>query len=207
MNDARKTIQQYSKIKDEALLAKVADTLDLLLAGNQRFVTGAPATRDMGTERASLVNEQHPIVTILGCSDSRVNDPDIYDMPLGKIFSIKTAGEALDYVAIASVEYGIGHLETPLLLVEGHDGCGAVKAAFSGGEAHGALGRLINQVEKNIRGVPTFDEAVVANTRKTMQNLLRKSAEVRGAYAHGELAIVPVQYHLQDGTVKILAKK
>ncbi|MDD2837205.1 MAG: carbonic anhydrase, partial [Methanothrix sp.] len=103
--------------------------LQMLMEGNARFVSGNVIHPDQTADRRSeLVSGQHPFAIVVGCSDSRVPPEVVFDQGLGDIFVIRTAGQVMDKVTLASIEYAVEHLNVPLILVLGHDSCGAVTA-------------------------------------------------------------------------------
>src|SRR5271157_509713 len=106
-----------------------------LIAGNHRFLNGKPAPHDLTVERKALTNTQHPQVAVLSCSDSRVPPELIFDAGLGDLFVVRSAGEDDDAILIGSLEYAVEHLGSTVIVVMGHQGCGAVTAACSGGKS------------------------------------------------------------------------
>ncbi|MHB8079768.1 MAG: carbonic anhydrase, partial [Candidatus Krumholzibacteriia bacterium] len=118
-----------------------------LLAGNQRFVAGAPtrAHQDVG-RRTEVANGQQPLAVIVGCADSRVPPEMLFDQGLGDLFVVRVAGEVVDDAALASIEYAVEHLGAGLIVVLGHERCGAVAAAVAGGEAPGHLSTLVKAI-------------------------------------------------------------
>ena len=178
--------------------------LSRLLAGNRRFVAGTPVPRRLARERESLVAGQRPDAAVLACSDSRVDVEAIFDAPLGAVFAVETAGESVDFAVLGSLEYAVGHLGTSLLIVMGHDHCGAVNEAFGRDTPAGALGAVVTQLRKNIIGASSLEQAVVMNAKQAAKRLIELSEVLRGAVEHGKLAIVPAHYHLADGSVELL---
>src|SRR5262245_65841978 len=107
-----------------------AQALDILLLGNRRFVDGTPQHPNQGAaHRASLAPAQHPFAVLFGCSDSRLAAEIIFDQGLGDLFVVRTAGHVTGPETLGSIEYGVGVLGAPLVVVLGHDSCGAVTAA------------------------------------------------------------------------------
>ncbi|MGD1147965.1 MAG: carbonic anhydrase [Thermoanaerobaculaceae bacterium] len=178
--------------------------LEGLLAGNRRFVAGTPAPRDHDRERKALVSGQRPVAAVLTCSDSRIAIEDTFDAPLGTLFGVKTAGSTVDFAVLGSIEYSVSSLDTPLVIVMGHEGCGAVRAAFDRDAADGALGTLIRQLRRNIEGVETYDAAIHANARATVRRLLDGSALLMATFERGKIAVVPVFYRLAEGLAHLL---
>jgi carbonic anhydrase len=104
-------------------------TLQKLMDGNRRFVENKSMLDESTTRRIEVAKGQHPFATILGCVDSRVPPELIFDQGLGELFVIRTAGEVLDHAVLGSLEFGVAELNIPLIMVLGHKGCGAFKAA------------------------------------------------------------------------------
>ncbi|MEM4707791.1 MAG: carbonic anhydrase, partial [Candidatus Anstonellales archaeon] len=101
------------------------EAIEKLKEGNRRFVSGQRAGYNFAERRKEVLGGQKPFVTIVTCSDSRVVPEFIFDANIGELFVVRTAGNILDDVSLGSVEYGTGHLKTPLLLILGHEQCGA----------------------------------------------------------------------------------
>ena len=116
-----------------------AEAMQKLLEGNARFVSGNVSHQDQYVleRRSELISSQHPFAIVVGCSDSRVPPEAVFDQGLGDIFVVRTAGQVLDNASLGSIEYAVEHLGVPLVVVLGHDSCGAVTAAVKGGEAPG----------------------------------------------------------------------
>jgi carbonic anhydrase len=186
------------------------EALAKLLEGNARFLAGTPETKDMAKRRAELVEGQHPIATVVTCSDSRVVPEYIFDAGLGTIFKVETAGNVLDKVGLGSVEYGVGHLHTPLLIVLGHEKCGAVTAAYDGGHAEGNIAAIVKKIAPAVKKAKKggdkaseVEQAAVLNVRKVIAKL-KKLAPVKAAVESGALKIVGMRYHL-DGKVETIS--
>ncbi|MGZ3722752.1 MAG: carbonic anhydrase [Bdellovibrionales bacterium] len=182
--------------------------------GNNRFVKGH--IRKDGQSRkdiARLASFQHPHAIVLSCSDSRVPPELVFDQKLGEIFVVRTAGEALDPNAIASIEYGLANLGAKLIVVMGHTYCGAINAAIQtigGGDAGSlALNHLVADIQPRIRaslakGQPTEDAAREswANAQGIAEDLKRLSPMIRDAVEHEGVVIQPALYYLNSGEVK-----
>ena len=152
-----------------------ADALHRLLEGNRRFVTGSPRVALVTPERrAELVDDgQHPFATVLGCVDSRAPLEDVFDVTVGDILTIRTAGQALDGAALGSVEFGPVALGTELVAVVGHTQCGAVGAAIAPERPGGALGELVGEITDRLSDDERadYDRAVKANLAATVGRL------------------------------------
>lgn len=189
-----------------------------LRKGNERFVSGAPQHPRQDVERReSVADQQRPLVAIFGCSDSRLAAEIIFDIGLGDAFVVRNAGQVISDSVVGSLEYAVGVLEVPLILVLGHDGCGAVRAAIdSVGDDAAALppniARLIKPILPAVRRVAggatgaaidtiSVDAAFVGreHLRDTVSELLERSEMVSTAIAAGTLAIVGANYRLVEG--------
>ena len=129
--------------------------IDLLKAGNARFVSGALTPKDnYATLREQLSTGQHPFAVVLCCSDSRVAPEIIFDQKLGDLFVIRNAGNIVDEEVLGSIEYAVEHLETPLVVVMGHSACGAVTATCQGGDLPGHIIDLAKRIKSYIMLMP-----------------------------------------------------
>ncbi len=163
-------------------------------------------------DRTRLVSGQNPHTIILSCSDSRVPPEVVFDQKLGEVFVIRTAGESLDAAGIASIEYALEHLGTNLILVLGHESCGAVKAALAtlGGADAGSpwLNKLVADLHphlKSFEGKTVSSGTLVevwANTEGVAKDLVERSQIVRDALNTGDVKIQTAVYHLGSGVVE-----
>ncbi|MBN1575188.1 MAG: carbonic anhydrase [Chitinispirillaceae bacterium] len=184
--------------------------IKLLLEGNRRFA-GFLLTHPHQDHkrRKECAARQQPFAALLGCADSRVPPEVVFDCGIGDLFVVRTAGTVLDNAAIASLEYAVGHLHVPLLIVLGHTSCGALTAALTGGEAPGALGRLLEEIRSNCADAGDSAEedidAVVRRYTVRIADSLRNTGPVlRAAVEKGDCAVVPACYLLTDGIVELL---
>lgn len=189
------------------------EALKFLKGGNARYVAGQSTHPNLTSERRAetVKGGQHPFATIIGCSDSREPLELIFDQGVGDIFVIRVAGNVAGPDELASVEYGVGHLNTPVLLVLGHTSCGAVTAAAQNAKLHGNLPFLINQIKPAVAkakslsptagGDELVSKSIKANVWLTMENVFRKSAEVRELVAKGKLLVLGGIYDLHSGQV------
>jgi carbonic anhydrase len=157
-----------------------------------------------------LVAGQHPHTEILSCADSRVPPEIIFDQGLGDLFVVRVAGNVATDTEIGSLEYGAKHLQIPLLVVLGHESCGAVTAAVEGGEAEGhiaALVKLIRPAVDKSRGMPgdPIANAVRINVQMVVQQLRSSTPVLSERIAHGKLKIVGGIYSLETGKVTWLS--
>jgi carbonic anhydrase len=184
--------------------------LQQLKNGNQRFVAGN--TIHAGgyvARRSELARSQKPIAVVVSCSDSRVPPETVFDQGLGDIFVVRSAGEVVDDIGIGSIEYAVEHLGAQLILVLGHERCGAVGAAVDRGEIHGHVAAVVKAIQPAVaetKGQPgdPVENAVRANALH-IAKLLRASTPVLvGCVKAGKLKIVAARYDLDTGWVEIL---
>ncbi|BAU41803.1 carbonic anhydrase [Leptolyngbya sp. O-77] len=194
-----------------------------LIAGNRRFVARRRRLPHQDTSRLTEVAEtQSPFAAILSCADSRVVPEIVFDQGIGDLFVVRVAGNVAALEDVASEEYAIGLLHTPLVMVLGHAGCGAVTAALQGGKLPGALDSLIRQIQpaialadaelaqlqceqpnKMLKPGDRLTRAVKANVRLQTQRLTQ-SPVVSQAVSAGRLKVVGAYYDLATGVVSIL---
>jgi len=185
-----------------------ADTvLAALKAGNQRHVNARYTHPHQTTSRRlELARGQQPRAVILTCADSRVAPEIVFDQGLGDLFVIRVAGNIAPPAEVASIEYAVEHLHTPLVVVMGHQSCGAVGAAIEGGEAPGHLPALIDSirpvVEKaRLLGGNLSNNAVRLNVERVVDQLRSSTPLLAGEVAAGKLRIVGAVYSLDTGQV------
>ena len=191
------------------------EALRLLVDGNERFVRGE--SRLPGSLReslASLAEGQSPFATVLGCSDSRVPPELVFDAGLGELFVVRVAGNVLSPEVAGSLQYAGAHLRTPLFLVLGHEGCGAVgaalKAKYQQVQQRSRIQHLVDSI------LPALDDAdpalppeqrlagaVESNVRWTVRSIL-ESPEGRARVAEGRMKCVGAIYELRTGRVRLL---
>jgi carbonic anhydrase len=182
-----------------------------LKEGNERFVAGSPEHPSQSIEhRASLAVAQRPTTVVFGCADSRVAAEIIFDQGLGDMFVVRTAGHVIDSAVLGSIEYAVTVLSVPLIVVLGHDSCGAVEAtiaALDGGNVPSGFVRdVIERVTPSImlgrrEGLSRVDEFEARHVVETGTQLLARSSATAERITRGELAIVGVTYHLADGRI------
>ena len=184
--------------------------LQKLVDGNQRFIQHQPQYPDQSAARLQEVAQaQHPFATILSCADSRVPAELLFDQGIGDLFDVRIAGNIATPEAIGSIEYAVTLLNTPLLMVLGHERCGAVTAAVKNEPLPGDIGTFVKAIlpaVKRVKDQPgdAVDNAVVANVRYQIEQLQR-SPLLTERLRSGKLKIVGGRYDLDTGTVTILA--
>ncbi len=189
-------------------------SIAVLKEGNARFVSGKAQHPNLDAERrtGTAVNGQEPVVTILTCSDSRAPVELIFDRGIGDIFVVRVAGNIAGESELATVEYGVDHLGTPVLLVMGHTKCGAVTAVVKGAELHGHLHSLADHIKpaaekaKQAGGSveATIVAAIEANVWLTIENILKKSEAIRERAKTGKVQIIGAVYDIESGKVNFL---
>lgn len=178
-----------------------------LIAGNAHHVAHRyQHPHETANRQRQLVSGQNPHAEILSCADSRVPPELIFDQGLGDLFIVRVAGNVVSDIELGSLEYGADHLHIPLLVVLGHQHCGAVTAAVEGGRAEGHIGALINllrpAVEKT-RGLPgdPVENAVKANVEIVVKQLRTSTPVLAELVSQGKLRVVGALYSLDTGIV------
>jgi carbonic anhydrase len=190
------------------------EALERLLAGNERYATNAFDPRDYSAERAARVKGQYPVAAILSCADSRVAPELAFDQGPGDLFVVRVAGNVNSLQGIASLEYGVKFLGTPLVMVLGHSNCGAVDAAINtvrdNAVLPGHLPDLIDAIEPAVVAAKAKNpadllaEATAENVRLTKSLMRRKSAIIADAVDAGRVEIAGGVYDLATGRVSML---
>ncbi|MDT5324355.1 MAG: carbonic anhydrase, partial [Mycobacterium sp.] len=182
-----------------------------LKEGNERFVSGQVEHPSQGIDdRARLAHGQKPTAVVFGCADSRVAAEIIFDQGLGDMFVVRTAGHVADSAVLGSIEYAVTVLDVPLVVVLGHDNCGAVKATLSAlddGEVPGGYVRdIVERITPSIllgrhAGLSRVDEFETRHVNETVMQLRVRSSPIADRIIAVSLAIAGVTYHLADGRV------
>lgn len=181
------------------------DALAKLQAGNQRFATSnVTEGKPVAARRAETAQSQHPFAVIVGCADSRTSPELIFDQNIGDLFVVRTAGHLVAEHALGSIEYAVEHLGARLIVVLGHERCGAVKAAVATATAPGNVNSLVRDIQPAVaaaKGKPgdTLDQAIAENARMV-------AARIRSEAKFGEFAkdvrVVSGVYDLDTGKVE-----
>jgi carbonic anhydrase len=190
-----------------------AKALERLEQGNQRFMSGQPAAKDLAHDRLALVNGQHPYAIVVACSDSRVAPETIFDAHLGELFVVRVAGNVVDDDVLGSIEYAAMHLHCRLVLMLGHDGCGAVTATLTGDPAPHVVA-LAKHIEpaaaiakaKKLDAAGTLAAAVRENVHLQADRVTSESVPLAELVKKGELEVARGVYHLDTGRLELLAK-
>lgn len=197
--------------------ASTPDTAILWLKeGNARFASGSPENPNLSPERLAEVadNGQHPFAIILTCADSRIPVERVFDRGVGDLFVVRVAGNVSDTDEVGTIEYGVGHLHSPLVVVMGHTGCGAVTAVVSGAEMHGAVAKLVDNIipaaewvkktRPELKGDDLIGAVVEANVWRSIDDLLTASDEARELVRDNKLKVVGAVYDIKSGQVRWL---
>jgi carbonic anhydrase len=198
----------------EAPVTNADEALQRLLEGNQRYMNNKSTDlNESQVRRVELAQGQNPFAMILSCVDSRVPPELVFDRGLGDLFVIRTAGQVLDHAVVGSLQYGVAELKIPLLIVLGHEKCGAVKATVEAVEKNAHAEAEIDWLVEGIRpaveaakGQPgdLLDNAVRANVSLIVEHL-KGSSILSEALENAELKIVGARYDLDTGMVEVIA--
>jgi carbonic anhydrase len=193
------------------------EAFELLLAGNRRFIAGAPEHPNQdATRRAALTPGQRPFAVLFGCSDSRLAAEIIFDRGLGDLFVVRTAGHVVGAEVLGSIEYGVDVLDCPLVVVLGHDSCGAVSAACAaledGTSPRGYVRDIVERVTSSVlaaraAGRVEADEILAEHIRHTVDLLLDRSRVLAERVGAGHAAVVGLSYRLADGSAQLAAAR
>ncbi len=181
-----------------------------LKEGNHRFVANPTSQgKPTAAKRAETTLSQHPFAIIVGCADSRTSPELVFDQNIGDLFVVRTAGNLVDDYALGSIEYAVNHLGSRLIVVLGHERCGAVEAALGSAKAPGHINSLVHDIQPAVEAAKSKAGDTLANTVKENASLvaekIRKEAEL-GEFAP-QVRIVTGYYHLDTGKVEWLTEK
>ena len=201
--------------KGDGVPVSADEALARLMAGNERFMRGEPTITHMPREvLTNLAKGQRPYAAILGCSDSRVPPELLFDAAFGELFIIRVAGNVMSPEVAGSLQYAGVHLKTQLLMVLGHEGCGAVQAAlaarFEGARERSHIETLLQnilpgleQIDPQLSPQQRIEQAVEANVRWSMHQIL-ESPEGQARKAEGRLKMVGAVCEIATGRVRLL---
>jgi carbonic anhydrase len=188
-------------------------SLEALKRGNRDFLAGrGPVPDRNGRRRLEIARAQYPIAVLVSCSDSRVPPELLFGRGLGELFIVRNAGNTIDTVAMGSIEYAVAELNVPLVVVMGHERCGAVAAAVSvvekGATFPGSIGQMVEPIVPAVlaarreNAADLLDASVRANVRRTVTRLREQSEPMLlDRIKAGRLRIVGARYDLDDGNV------
>ncbi len=189
---------------------------DLLSEGNRNFVNGTPAHPRQDAEmRVELADQQAPFAALFGCSDSRLSAEMIFDVGLGDLFVVRNAGQVIAETILGSLEFSVEVLKVPLILVLGHDECGAVKASLdselgqlstSGEFIRNLVDRIRPTIDRSLAaGENTLDQLTHNHIQDTIEELVERSGLIRSYIESGRLAVVGAEYRLAEGKVSMIS--
>lgn len=200
---------------DAAPAYTAAEVLARLQAGNERFVRGEARFPTVQKDiLAELAKGQQPYATIIGCSDSRVPPELVFDAGFGELFVIRVAGNVMSHEVMGTMQYAAVHLKTPVFLVLGHEGCGAVQAAlaskFRGVRERSRIERLLDNIMPGLDDISAGASAedqlhagIEANVRWSMRQIM-DTPEAQARAAQGVMQLVGAVYELTTGRVRFL---
>jgi carbonic anhydrase len=204
----------HSKPADPAAIAAAIESsrqgVERLRQGNFRFTSGRSERPHQGADQRELVAKgQKPFALILGCADSRVPPEILFDQGLGDLFVIRVAGNVVDDPGLGSIEYAVEHLNVKLIVVLGHERCGAVDAATKGGDPGGHIGSLVHAIAPAVEAARIkkgnlLEEAVKANVLLIVNQLKNTAPFLAPAAKSGMLTVVGAVYDLETGTADFL---
>ncbi len=189
---------------------KSDQALEELLQGNKRFVSGKmKRPHQTAARRVALSKGQSPFAIILCCADSRVPPEILFDQGLGDLFVIRVAGNILDDANLASIEYAAEHLGVGLMMVLGHEKCGAVSATVNGGKLPGHLGSLVQAIKPAVdecrgKAGDLLDNTVVANVKRVVSQVKLSKPILNKLVAEKKLRVVGGRYDLDTGAVTLV---
>lgn len=207
MADAGNEPDRFDLLTHQEPKARPAKVLEWLQQGHQRFLQGHSLHPHSTRERMEAVIEgQHPLAAVLGCADSRVPVELLFDSGFGDLFVVRNAGTMSTTAAIASLEYAVGHLDVPLIVVLGHEGCGAVSAALhpellltpSLSQVVGQLRMELLQFGEHL----SLEESCRRHTLSAAGNLVHSSVLLTDRLRAGHLAVVAGYYDLHSSRIE-----
>ena len=183
------------------------EVLNRLKEGNQRFTMDQLVhANQTGARRSELTGGQAPWAIVLSCADSRVVPELVFDAGIGELFVLRVAGNIANTDTIASIEYAVAHLGTGVIVVLGHESCGAVGAALQGGDNGYNLNHLLSQIEpaKAQAGSENVNDVVKKNAELSADDLYNRSTIIQNAVDKGTVKVYSAFYNLGSGKVDFL---
>ena len=176
------------------------EALQILKEGNARFATDKSVLRNINAERReSLKNGQNPYAVIVSCSDSRVTPTTVFNAGLGELFDIRLAGNVVDEDALGSIEYAVEHLNTPLIVVMGHQSCGAVTATYNevvkGEKVSGNMESFVKKITPSVNKNGTIDDAIHTNIDMVVKEISEDKG-IKTLIDQGKVKVVGANYDL-----------
>jgi carbonic anhydrase len=196
----------------EQLSLSPGQALQRLKDGNDRFAADMMEPKDVGAKkRLELAKGQRPIAAILSCADSRLPPELIFNQGLGELFVVRVAGNISDPFVVGSVDYAVAQLKVPLIVVLGHEDCGAVRAAMGKDRPGGNLGKLLDEIDIGkdlpMDKVAALDSAVKSNVHRQVDLMSRRSDIIKSHVEQKKVQIVSGVFHLKSGKVEWLSGK
>lgn len=191
-------------------ISNAKESLKELMAGNKRYTSGKSIYPEQDFDRRKEVAKgQNPSAVIISCSDSRIPPEIVFDQGFGNLFIIRTAGNVIDDVVIGSIEYAVEHLHAPLVMVLGHEKCGAVDATVKGGEIPGHIKKIADEIMPAVdavrnKGGDIVDKSVRNNVIMITEKLRNEESIISEEYKEGKIDIVSGYYDLDTGVISIL---
>ena len=186
----------------------IEEILERLEKGNENFMNDKLShDKQDAARRKELVDGQNPFAIVLSCADSRVVPELAFDTGLGELFVTRVAGNVANTSTIASIEYSVAHLKTKVIVVMGHESCGAVGAAVAGGDNGHNLNMLLAHVTPALSAAPegaSVNDIVKINAQLTVKELINRYSIIENAVIAGDLAVVPAYYNFASGKVDFL---
>lgn len=200
-----------------AIPVDAEEAIKRLLEGNRRYIAGKNSAIHRSAKRRTEVSKgQHPFAIIVGCSDSRVPPEILFDQGIGDLFVIRSAGGVIDDIAIGSIEYAVEHLGVQLILVLGHEHCGAVDATLKGGEVGGKLKHVIEAIKPAVEKAKAKGQtshscdllcsSVKSNARMVAEKIRKSSPLLTDSIENGILRVAGAYYELNSGIVSLTYK-
>lgn len=176
------------------------EALQILKEGNARFATDKSVLRNINAERReSLKNGQNPYAVIVSCSDSRVTPTTVFNAGLGELFDIRLAGNVVDDDALGSIEYAVEHLNTPLIVVMGHQSCGALTATYNevvkGEKVSGNMESFVKKITPSVNKNGTIDDAIHTNIDMVVKEISEDKG-IKTLIDQGKVKVVGAYYDL-----------
>ena len=207
----KKADEKTADEKPKAAALTPQEALDKLLEGNKRYAGGKLIRPNQTSERRiAVAAKQSPFAIVLSCSDSRVVPEIAFDEGIGDLFVIRTAGNVSDDIVLGSIEYAVAELGVSLVMVMGHQSCGAVTAVVKGGELPGHIFRIAEAIKpavEKVKGQPgdAVDNAVRSNVKMEVEDLKKSEPVLQEKIKAGKLMIVGGRYDLSSGLVEVIA--
>ncbi len=203
--------------RQSAAMPGADEALSWLEEGNARWVSAKTQSPNTSADRrAEVAGGQHPFVTILTCADSRLPVERIFDRGVGDVFVVRVAGAVAGGSETGTIEYGVEHLKTPLLVVMGHTKCGAVAAAAANADVHGKVAELVSHIKPAVdrarKANPESDAnalatvAVKENVWQSIFDLYKTSEGLRQSVSGGKLKVIGAVYDVASGKVEFMGE-